>query len=294
MTKKGTKAKEPMKAKDAKKLVEEQMFGMKNKGKSSKLKKLASTLEASYTKGKGKKAEEAQEEVYEVYEILQKAPTGVDPMGVLCINFKNGVCSKGEQCKFSHEANAEKRQMLLLQKTAATAQQEGRDAKDKDAKDKDPKEEKICKFYIDALKTGKHNPKWVCPNGHACLGKHSPPEGYTLKEDEGPGITIEEYIENERNKLPDVQTPMTEELFFKWKIEKAFQKSKEQEEQEKIKEGNIRLGKIVPTGKDLFVYKPDLCVDDDEALDYDYNAREEDLEESDDLLVDGVKNISIK
>ncbi|KAI5141073.1 hypothetical protein NEAUS04_2746, partial [Nematocida ausubeli] len=49
-------------------------------------------------------------------------------------------------------------------------------------------------------------------------------------------------------------------------------------EEDKIKEGNLRLGKILPSGKDLFVYNPKIFIDDDEALEYDYNAREEEIE----------------
>ncbi|KAI5181402.1 hypothetical protein NEOKW01_1596 [Nematocida sp. AWRm80] len=288
MTKKGSKGKEAMKPKDAKKAVDEQMFGMKNKGKSTKLKKMASALEASYTKGKGKKPEEKpkETEMMPVYEVIQKIPVGVDPKTVLCTNFKNGVCSKGTSCKFSHETNPEKR---IPKTTAETGTS---------TKPVNPatslKDEKICKYYIDALKTGKYNPKWVCPIGNTCQSKHSPPEGYSLKDEAQPEITIEDYIEIERHKLPEKQTPMTEELFHQWKKERELQKEKERKDQEKIKEGNIQLGKLLPTGKDLFVYKPDVFVDDEEALDCDYNAREElPSDEEDSTVLEDIKNITI-
>ncbi|KAI5184919.1 hypothetical protein NEHOM01_0470 [Nematocida homosporus] len=296
MTKKGTKGKEPLKAKDAKKLVEEQMFGMKNKGKSNKLKKLATALEASYTKGKPR--QEEQKVTPEVYEVHQKVPVGVDPQTILCVNFKNKVCSQGESCKFSHEPCTEKRIAAILKAKEEADKLSGHSISKtttKDNKDnKDNKEEKICKFYIDALKSGKHNPKWVCPNGNMCLEKHSPPEGYSLKEDTTEELTIEEYIENERFKLPDVQTPMNEELFNRWKKEREQQKLRESKEQERIKEGNIRLGKIVPSGKDLFVYKPDLFVDDDEALECDYNAREEEIDSEEEEVVQDLQAMKIK
>lgn len=36
----------------------------------------------------------------------QKAPFGSDPKSIVCINFKNGVCDRGNRCKFSHDLNA--------------------------------------------------------------------------------------------------------------------------------------------------------------------------------------------
>ncbi|KAI5133651.1 uncharacterized protein NESG_00367 [Nematocida ausubeli] len=263
------KGKDQIKPKDAKKLVEDQMFGMKNKGKSAKLKKMASSLEASYLKTKPQAAEKKVEEpVFEAYEILQKVPVGVDPSTILCVNFKaNKKCSKGTSCKFSHD--------LKKKTTAPVAQKEG--AKEKDA---DGVERPVCKYYIDALKSGKHNPKWVCPNGNACLGKHSPPEGYILKEDAADikTITQDELLEEKRANLPKTQTKMTEEKYKEWKEKREQNKIEQKKEEDKIKEGNLRLGKILPSGKDLFVYNPKIFIDDDEALEYDYNAREEEIE----------------
>ncbi|OAG32923.1 hypothetical protein NEIG_02225 [Nematocida sp. ERTm5] len=263
------KGKDVIKPKEAKKLVEEQMFGMKNKGKSAKLKKMASSLEASYLKGKPQKVEKKVEEpVYEAYEILQKVPVGVDPSTILCVNFKaNKTCSKGSSCKFSHD--------LTKRTTAPPAVKEMNKEVNADGVEKP-----VCKYYIDALKSGKHNPKWVCPNGNNCSGKHSPPEGYILKEDavDLNVITQDELLEEKRANLPKEQTKMTEEKYREWKVKREQNKINLKKEEDKIKEGNLRLGKILPSGKDLFVYNPKIFVDDDEALDYDYNAREEKLE----------------
>jgi len=289
MAKKDQK-KEPMKQKEAKKIVEDQMFGMKNKGKSAKLKKMASSLEASYTKGKAKKEEEPQQ-----YEVLQKVPAGVEPKSLVCVNFRNGVCTKEAQCKFSHELEGEKREKELKEiREKEQKEKEEREKEAKEPREAHEQEEKICKHYIDALKAGKHNAKWVCPIGNSCSGKHSPPEGYSLKEERESEITIEEYIENEKNKLPEKQTQMSEELFKKWKSEREQQKLREKREQERIKEGNIRLGKIVPSGRDLFEYNLNQFVDDEEALDCDYRAREEDIEsEEEDTLVKEMKVLSV-
>ncbi|KAH9387195.1 uncharacterized protein NEMAJ01_2091 [Nematocida major] len=266
------KGKEQIKPKEAKKLVEDQMFGMKNKGKSAKLKKLASSLEASYLKGKPQKAEKKEEApVYEAYEVLQKVPVGADPSTILCINFKaNKACSKGDACKFSHD----------LTKKPAVSQVSGPQTAKKE-KPADAVEKPVCKHYIDALKTGKYNPKWTCPNGNACAGKHSPPEGYILKEEaeEIDAITQEELLEEKRASIPcETMTKMTEEKYMEWKANREKAKVDMKQEEDKIREGNLRLGKILPSGKDLFVYNPKIFIDDDEAMEYDYNAREEELE----------------
>ncbi|KAI5192339.1 hypothetical protein NEMIN01_1953 [Nematocida minor] len=268
------KTKEQIKPKEAKKLVADQMFGMKNKGKSAKLKKLASSLEASYLKGKPQKEEKkAEEPVYEVYEVLQKVPVGADPANILCVNFKtNKKCSKGENCKFSHDVNRK-------QSSPVVAQEQ------KKEKEAEKQEKPVCKHYIDALKTGKHNPKWVCPNGNACSGKHSPPEGYILREEaeEIDSITQEEMLEEKRANLPKIHTKMTEEIYKQWKEKRERMKIEQKQEEEKVREGNIRLGKLLPSGRDLFVYNPKIFIDDEEAMEYDYNAREEEVESDEEM-----------
>lgn len=269
---------EGLKKRDAKKLVDEKMFGMKNKGKSAKLKKMANDLEASYTKGKAqkpkKKEEESDEYEYTVYRPAQKVPVGVDPKAVLCMYARGGQCKKGDKCKFSHDLAAAGPAQDKEQVQPQAADPAGRAAAP----------EKICRHYIDALKSKKHGPSWKCPNGPSCPNRHMPPEGYSVKDEvekEEGSISLEEYIETERQDLKGPQTPMTAELFNRWKAEQEEVREKRHAEEERIKEGNLRLGKLVPSGKDLFVYNPDLFVDDEEALEYDYHAREEaDVEES--------------
>ena len=47
----------------------------------------------------------------------QKISSGADPKSVLCLFFKQGQCTKGDKCKFSHdlslEGKAEKRSMYV-------------------------------------------------------------------------------------------------------------------------------------------------------------------------------------
>ena len=48
---------------------------------------------------------------------VQKVSAGADPKSVLCLFFKQGHCTKGDKCKFSHdlslENKAEKRSIYV-------------------------------------------------------------------------------------------------------------------------------------------------------------------------------------
>ena len=60
----------------------------------------------------------------------QKISAGADPKSVLCLFFKQGACSKGDKCKFSHdlslENKTEKRSMYVDSRD--TELQEGGDS----------------------------------------------------------------------------------------------------------------------------------------------------------------------
>lgn len=50
------------------------------------------------------KAEKAA--LFQPIHVDQKVPFGTDPKSVVCINFKNGNCDRGNRCRFSHDLNA--------------------------------------------------------------------------------------------------------------------------------------------------------------------------------------------
>ena len=68
---------------------------------------------------------------------------------------------------------------------------------------------------------------WTCPNGgEECKYVHALPPGFVLKSQKkkekedaanAATITIEEFLETERHKLPANLTPITKESFAVWK-----------------------------------------------------------------------------
>ena len=62
-----------------------------------------------------KKKEQKEKELKELNEIFrpviskQKVETGVDPKSILCAFFKQGQCTKGDKCKFSHDLLVERK-----------------------------------------------------------------------------------------------------------------------------------------------------------------------------------------
>ena len=132
----------------------------------------------------------------------------------------------------------------------------------------------VCKYFLEAVETFKYGWFWECPNGgKSCKYRHRLPPGYVLKrdqvkEDDGPTISIEELVEEERAKLVG-GTPVTLESFTAWK-EKRRLKAKEAEEAvKKDLKTKKAAGKELAgaSGRQLFDVNPELFVDDDAAAD---------------------------
>merc|ERR1712080_566506 len=56
-----------------------------------------------------KKREEEEKRLLNKVVVVQKVGQGVDPKSVFCAFFKQGLCKKGDKCKFSHDPDIERK-----------------------------------------------------------------------------------------------------------------------------------------------------------------------------------------
>lgn len=262
-------------------------FGLKNKNKSKKVQEYVKQVTAQ-TQTSDKKAEAekkrrlaekkaAEAAKLETLQLLgqvvqQKVPFGVDPKSVLCQAFKNGYCPKGNKCKFSHDLDiirkTEKRDLYTDNREKDEA--DTMDQWDEDklrkvilSKHGNPRTttDIVCKFFIEAVENSKYGWFWQCPNGESCKYRHSLPEGFVLKTKEQklaekraaadqPKITLDDFIETERLKLPKKLTPVTLETFTEWKKKRDEAKIKAAEEEIKKSKAKVVSGKqLLLSGK---------------------------------------------
>ena len=129
-----------------------------------------------------------------------------------------------------------------------------------------------------------------CPSGVECHYRHCLPPGYVLKtkaekerakrEAEEGGDeeeTLEEKIDAQRKALDLSKcTPLTLELFKKWKADKEARRLDEvKSKREAAEKKAAGSGLHVMSGRDLFTFDPSLFVDDAEADDTQYDFNEE-------------------
>lgn len=251
-----------------------------------------------------KAAEFAKQEAHALLSsvVQQKVPFGVDPKSVLCVLFRDGKCPRGAKCKFSHDMDVGKRA------TKKDLYTDGRDKKENDTMENWDEEKLrsvilskhgnvktttdiVCKFFVDAVENEKYGWFWVCPNaGTECKYRHSLPEGFVLKTKEQkrlekiaiesqPKITLEEFIETERHKLPKTGlTPVTLETFSKWKADNQIKKLNEK------KNEKVRL-----TGREIFEQKfldKSSAYEEDESDAFDMTAFQKALDPEDENIKD--------
>jgi len=252
---------------------------------------------AAEKKKKLKEEEERKKlegELFKPAVVQAKVPMGVDPKSVVCEFYKKGLCTKGEKCKFSHNLEQGRKADKIDIYTDRRDFPEDEEAKklQEDTMDnwdqakledvvqlkqsevnKNNKTKIVCKFFLEAIENKKYGWFWECPNGgDKCIYQHSLPPGFVLKsskkeeEDEEEKISIEEQIEEERAKLTK-RTPLTLETFLKWKEEKRKERDEQEKEQKAKREADIKSGKIMRSGREMFVFNPDLFVDDEDVLD---------------------------
>lgn len=226
-----------------------------------------------------KKKEQKEKELKELNEIFkpviskQKVEAGVDPKSILCAFFKQGQCSKGDKCKFSHNLQIEhksaKRDIFTDTRDATNAKTQG-GAVDVPTEEGDEtiaadgtrtKNFHICKHFLEAVESNKYGWFWECPNGgDKCKYKHALPVGYQLKRDARPAEeqreqTLEELLHLDKAKMNEVDpsktegTPLTLERFKEWQAK--FFKEREKDKP-KAKKSNKQ------TGREMFTFNPNL------------------------------------
>ena len=213
------------------------------------------------------------------------------------------MCTKGDKCKYSHNLEQERKtekidlytdrrdvesdekkikiddnmenwDQLKLETVVST--KHGTEAKGNRTKI-------VCKFFLEAIEQKKYGWFWECPNGgDKCAYMHSLPPGFVLKqskkeEDDSEKQPIEEIIEEARSLLTK-RTPLTKELFLKWKEDKKKKRDDENSEKKDKRDSDIKSGKTMRSGKEMFEFNPDLFVDEEDVLDAQELAPEEEDE----------------
>jgi len=306
------------------KIIEDKTFGLKNK-KGGKAQKFVEQVSKQVKTGGGKSAKEllkqeeekakkkeqalkTKDELNVLFKPVQSVGKGVDPKSVVCLFFKQGQCTKGDKCKFSHDLTVARK---TEKRNVFADAREGEDGEKGDNMD-DWDEAKlnevvnkkhgekngllpgssiVCKFFVEAVELGKYGWFWECPNGNEkCQYRHALPPGYILKkdkkkmEDQKETISLEELVDKERGALVGRDlNKITLESFLKWKkrkIEEKKSKAKDEAKKRKQEMDSGNLSKL--TGRDLFNFRPELMLGDDaEADDMTYERQDSDDEDED-------------
>ncbi|XP_034463890.1 zinc finger CCCH domain-containing protein 15 [Hippoglossus hippoglossus] len=301
------------------KIIEDKTFGLKNK-KGAKQQKFIKNVthqvkqgvpSAKQADGTTKKADKKKDldelnELFKPVVTAQKVAKGVDPKSVLCAFFKQGQCTKGDKCKFSHdlsmERKCEKRSLYVderdeeLEKDTMDNWDEKKleeviNKKHGEAEKKKSKTHIVCKFFLDAIEGNKYGWFWSCPGGGGeCMYRHALPPGFVLKKDKKKEekedeISLEELVENERAALGPNVTRITLETFLAWKKRKRQDKADKAREEMEKKKADFKAGKsLIVSGREVFEFHPELVDDDDAEADdtrYVSDDDEDDQEEID-------------
>lgn len=299
------------------KVIEDKTFGLKNK-KGAKQQKFIQQVEKQVKTGgmhpaipvdakkleKEKKLKD-QKELAMLFKPVQtqKIEKGADPKSIVCAFFKQGQCTKGDKCKFSHdltiERKAEKRSLYCDMRDDGDTEdtmENWDEAKLLEVIDKKhgldkrmPTTDIICKYFLEAVERSKYGWFWACPAGESCIYRHALPPGFVLKRDKAKQadkrneISLEDLIEKERAALGPKQTRITLDSFNAWKKRKIQEKYDTAIKDEEKKRTDFKAGRQIGlSGREMFSFNPELAADydmedGDEA--FDNYARSEDEDE---------------
>mmetsp|Transcript_11321 Transcript_11321/g.30604 ORF Transcript_11321/g.30604 Transcript_11321/m.30604 type:complete len:482 (-) Transcript_11321:166-1611(-) len=279
------------------KKVEDKTFGLKNKNKSKAVQNyIKQATESANAMSKDEKQrrkekeerEKAQREKAERDAIFKpvvsqkKPPPGADPKSVICAFFKEGKCTKGAKCKFSHDLSQERKAAKINIYADRREEKEKEDIyKDQETlekaiTDRNAKSgqrcasDKICKHFLDAVERRQYGWVWVCPNGgDKCQYRHALPPGFKLKSElEAERLLaadveeerLEDQIEEQRAALK-VRTPLTFEMFVTWRERKKREMQEEADKKLAAAKDARAKGKQIAnnlTGRQLFEFDPTL------------------------------------
>ncbi|KAG8432815.1 hypothetical protein GDO86_017167 [Hymenochirus boettgeri] len=289
------------------KIIEDKTFGLKNK-KGAKQQKFIKNVTHQVKFGqqnprlvtqveceKKTKKDEKKKELLELNDLFrpvvaaQKVSKGADPKSVVCAFYKQGQCTKGDKCKFSHdlslERKCEKRSVYVdgrdeeLEKDTMENWDEKKleevvNKKHGEAEKKKPKTQIVCKFFLEAIENNKYGWFWVCPGGgDMCMYRHALPPGFVLKKDKkkeekDEEISLEDLIEKERAALGPNVARITLESFLAWKKRKRQDRIIKSEEEMERRKADFKAGKSLGiSGREVFEFRPELVNDDDEEAD---------------------------
>ncbi|XP_067002403.2 zinc finger CCCH domain-containing protein 15 homolog [Anabrus simplex] len=318
--------------KKAEKVVEDKTFGLKNK-KGAKQQRFIQQIQhqakpggkANTSKSDDPRKLEREKKLKEQKEMnllfrpvtTQKVEKGTDPKSVLCAFYKQGQCTKGERCKFSHDLNlerkSEKRSVYVdlrdddedtMENWDESKLQEVVEKKHGESEKKMPPTTIICKYFLDAVEQRKYGWFWTCPNGTSCIYRHALPPGFMLKrdlkEEKKDEESLEDLIEREMATLTGNLTKVTQDTFIAWKKRKLKELQDASLQLEEKKRSDYKAGRHANlSGRDMFFFNPDLAKmdqveDGDETFDLHHLEQDESTEEFHEIRFDDWKLESLQ